>query len=98
MPSLGVGSATSALRHPLVKGSGWGSVMPRDGLDFVEHVIADAGRVHGRIGDELKTGGTAAPDSGRPGEAGAAVDAEDVLPATRCITVARGAESRGALE
>src|SRR4029077_13727953 len=53
---------------------------------------------HARVGEQLEAGPAAAPDFGRPGETGAAVHADDVLPATRTITIARDAERRGTLK
>src|SRR5204863_405272 len=52
----------------------------------------------GRIGEELEVGAAAAPDIDGPSESGEAVNADDVLPATRAKAVARDAENRGALE
>src|SRR5712691_2403029 len=95
--SLGVRSATPALSDGAVEGLGRVSVMPRHGLDLIDHVIAHGQSRHRRIDEKLEAA-AAAPYVGRPGEPGDAVNADEDLPAARSKTVVQCAESHGTLK
>src|SRR5882672_2960504 len=62
-----------------VKGPGRGSLMPRHGLDVIDHVIGDGRTIDGRLGLHMESDWAAAPNIDRPGEAGESIETDNIL-------------------